>query len=107
MKTTGFGTSPAIVGGVRKMPLPIVIPTISAMPPPSPMTRRSSWDGAALVGDDIAHKVHCAPAGDDCGTRTPFGMQRRDFLAALGGAFAGHPWLEERAPGAKPPQRQN
>src|ERR1051326_4693155 len=96
MKTTGFGTSPAIVGGVRKMPLPIVIPTISAMPPPSPMTRRSSWDGAALVGDNIAHKVHCAPAGDDCGTRTPLGMQRRDFLAALGGAFAGHAWLEER-----------
>ncbi|MGH7521348.1 MAG: hypothetical protein ACREMI_08720 [Gemmatimonadales bacterium] len=42
MMTSGLGTSPAIVGGVRKIPLPIVIPTMSAVPPASPMTRRRS-----------------------------------------------------------------
>ncbi len=44
MMTSGFGTSPAMVGGVRKIPLPIVMPTISAVPPASPMTRRRSCD---------------------------------------------------------------
>ncbi len=42
MMTRGFGTSPAIVGGFRKMPPPIVMPTMSAIPPASPMTRRRS-----------------------------------------------------------------
>src|SRR5260370_27459217 len=37
MMTSGFGTSPAIVGGGRKIPLPIVMTTISAIPPASPM----------------------------------------------------------------------
>ena len=36
MMTSGFGTSPAIVGGVRKIPLPIVMPTMSAVPPDEP-----------------------------------------------------------------------
>jgi len=44
MMTSGLGTSPAIVGGVRKIPLPIVMPTISAVPPASPMTRRRSCE---------------------------------------------------------------
>jgi len=42
MITSGLGTSPAMVGGVRKIPLPIVMPTISAVPPANPMTRRRS-----------------------------------------------------------------
>ena len=45
MMTSGLGTSPAIVGGFRKIPLPIVIPTISAIPPARPMTRRRSCAG--------------------------------------------------------------
>jgi len=42
MMTRGFGTSPAIVGGFRKIPPPMVMPTISAVPPARPMTRRRS-----------------------------------------------------------------
>src|SRR5437773_495032 len=45
MMTSGLGTSPAIVGGVRKIPLPIVMPTMSAVPPANPMTRRRSCGG--------------------------------------------------------------
>ena len=48
MITSGFGTRPAIVGGVRKMPLPIVMPMISAVPPENPMTRRRSWPAVTL-----------------------------------------------------------
>ena len=52
MMTSGFGTSPAIVDGVRKIPLPIVMPTISAVPPANPMTRRRScagWERRTVV----------------------------------------------------------
>src|SRR5688572_20606469 len=42
MMTSGCGTRPAIVGGVRKIPLPIVMPTMTAVPPKNPMTRRRS-----------------------------------------------------------------
>src|SRR3954465_9187036 len=53
MMTSGFGTRPAIVGGFRKMPLPIVMPTISAVPPQNPMTRFRSlelmWDSRVIV----------------------------------------------------------
>src|SRR5882724_11754419 len=45
MMTSGLGTSPAIVGGVRKIPLPIVMPTMSAVPPANPMTRRRCCGG--------------------------------------------------------------
>jgi len=42
------------VGGVRKIPLPIVMPTISAVPPKNPMTRRRScacgWTGVVNEG---------------------------------------------------------
>ena len=40
--TSGLGTKPAIVGGVRKMPLPMVMPTMSAVPLEKPMTLRRS-----------------------------------------------------------------
>jgi hypothetical protein len=42
MMRRGFGTSAAIVGGVRKMPLPMVMPTMSAVPLEKPMTLRRS-----------------------------------------------------------------
>src|SRR5262245_11800386 len=45
MMTSALGTSPAIVGGVRKIPEPMVMPTMSAVPPVSPMTRRRSCVG--------------------------------------------------------------
>ena len=42
MMMSGLGTRPAIVGGVRKMPLPMVMPTMSAVPLEKPMTLRRS-----------------------------------------------------------------
>ena len=43
--SAAVGTRPAIVGGVRKMPLPMVMPTMRAVPPQKPMTRRSVSTG--------------------------------------------------------------
>src|ERR1700746_2471431 len=58
MMTSGLGTRPAIVGGVRKIPLPIVMPTISAMPPKSPITRRRSLKLPARLVQLVQHDGH-------------------------------------------------
>ena len=57
MMTSGFGTSPAIVGGFRKIPPPIVMPTMSATPPASPMTRRRSRSGMPPIYRDAGSNV--------------------------------------------------
>src|SRR3954470_18556391 len=61
MITSGLGTSPAMVGGFRKIPLPIVIPTISAVPPANPMTRRRSCDSGCngVVGMRLRLSGRC------------------------------------------------
>jgi len=55
MMTTGLGTRPAMVGGVRKIPLTMVMPTISAIPPVNPMTRRRSCAtaGAGAINEEF------------------------------------------------------
>ena len=59
MMTSGFGTRPAIVGGVRKMPLPIVMPTMSAVPLEKPMTlRRSCVTGVEFMFDSVRGTSH-------------------------------------------------
>ena len=47
--TAGSPTSRARVCGLRKMPLPMVIPTITARPPQKPMTRARAWSGGGWV----------------------------------------------------------
>src|SRR5688572_23080975 len=69
MMTSGFGTRPAMVGGVRKMPLPIVMPIMSAVPLEKPMTLRRSCVTAlilCLVEMVVSHthKVSTTGQGD-------------------------------------------
>src|SRR5689334_12561048 len=87
--TSGFGTSRAIVGGVRKIPLPMVMPTMSAMPPASPMPRRRSCvsEGAAVVTKELASvrpKVAVRLVGCHfvAVMTNPRRQSRREFLGA-------------------------
>src|SRR6185369_9282847 len=53
---TGSPTSWASVYGLRKTPLPIVIPTMRAKPPQNPITRcRSSRAGCVVVTSTCGH----------------------------------------------------
>ena len=58
MMTSGLGTRPAIVGGVRKMPLPMVMPTMSAVPLQKPMTLRRS----CVTADSQLSRLLCRQA---------------------------------------------
>ena len=63
MMMGALGTRPAIVGGVRKMPLPMVMPTMSAVPLEKPMTLRRSCVTGVEVGCSIqcgGHPTHLA-----------------------------------------------
>jgi hypothetical protein len=55
MITGALGTRPATVGGVRKMPLPIVMPTMSAVPLEKPMTLRRS----CVTGVEVGCSIRC------------------------------------------------
>ena len=89
MMTRGFGTSPAIVGGVRKMPLPIVMPTISAVPPENPMTRRRSWPTETPKVYALASPRHIADA-----VGTPARFDTAYPLQSISGtSFASEPFL--------------
>src|SRR5688572_528771 len=66
----GSGTSSARVAGLRKMPLPMVMPMIRAVPPQKPITRRRSVAPRAFSTELPVHPGCAArvlEAGDGLG----------------------------------------